>query len=297
MKQFFKNAIIYKLTEGALDPDVIEPAIEQHQHTPPLSLDVSRYGFIPPMDGQLVETVMGITMLAARHSWRDLPSSVIKEMVEEKAKAISEAESRSVGRKERQEIKDSVIFELLPKAFIKHRTTYAITFGEYLIVDSGSAKEAESFCSALREAMGSLRCIPLGVENSVTQVMTSWITSGTKSARLQLGESCNLAGAKDGRTIRCRNQDLSADEFINHVNSGLYVEQISVDLKDSINFTINDQLHIKRIIFNDLLHDRINDENAETKRELCIAGMLITAEVIRDLIDHIYAEFGAEAQS
>lgn len=296
MKQFFKNAIIFKLLDEStnLDNETLEQALAEHEHRLPGSLDVSTYGFVKPLDASFAEIVMGITVLAAKHSWRDLPPSVINEQVEEKAKAIAETESRTVGRKERQNLKDEVIFSLLPKAFIKHRITYAMTFGEYLIVDSGSAKEAEEFCSKLREALGSLRCIPLHTKDIPTQVMTHWITNGVQSERLELGDSCSLAGAKDGRVIRCRNQDLGADEFISHVNSGMYVEKISLALKDSITFDIDDSLRIKRISFDDVMLERVNDENPETKRDSCIAGLLITAEVLKDLIEHIHTEFGRE---
>lgn len=301
MKQLFKNAIIYRLVDESarLTNQELAHALENNQHRLPGSLDVQTYGFVAPYDAGLVESAMGVHMIAAKHSWRDLPSSVINEQVEEKAKAISEAESRTVGRKERGQLKDEVIFALLPKAFIKHRLIYAMIVGELLIVDAGSQKQADDFCSALREALGSLRCLPITTNNIPTQVMTHWLRDGISNEKLELGENCNLAGGKDGRVIRCKNQDLLADQIRSHIDSGMYVEKVGLKLNDEVAFDVDDSLAIKRIKFDDVFHEKIESEagDAESKRELCIASMIIMSATFVDLINVLMGEFGGVDKS
>ncbi|RYD17366.1 MAG: hypothetical protein EOP88_26950 [Verrucomicrobiaceae bacterium] len=52
--------------------------------------------------------------------------------------------------------------------------------------------------SKLREALGSLRCIPITAKNVPTQVMTHWVHTGKLPAEFELGEECELQAGKDG---------------------------------------------------------------------------------------------------
>ena len=49
------------------------------------------------------------------------PSSVVAESVDERALEIEEREARSVGRKERRQLREQVLVELLPRAFTRSR--------------------------------------------------------------------------------------------------------------------------------------------------------------------------------
>lgn len=292
MSTFFKNAIVYRLTEGSLDIDSVEEAIAKFPHSMPGNLDNMRYGFVAPFESSLVETALGITMLAAKCSYKDLPASVINEAVEAKAKQISESENRAVGRKERQTIKDEVIFNLLPKAFVKHRVTRALLIDEYIVVNTASAKQAEDFLSKLREALGSLRVVPVSTSQIPTQVMTNWVLHSPKNELITKGEDCVLQGGKDGRVIRCKGQDLTANEILNHIHTGMFVERISIDIKDKATLTINDKLVFSRIKFSDIIDERVSNENPETKLEHAIATMIVMGGELKSIIQTVFDEFG-----
>src|SRR5690606_20440038 len=92
------------------------------------SLDPMRYGFVPPMGNHgtdFVHATNGYIMFCAKKQEKLLPGGVIKEQLEGKVQAISEAESRPVGRKERDTLKDEIIFSLLPHAFTRSTLDYA----------------------------------------------------------------------------------------------------------------------------------------------------------------------------
>ena len=156
----------------------------------------------------------GRMMVCLRREDRILPSAVVREHVEEKAEAISLAESRPVGRKEKQQIKDEVIVDLLPRAFTRSTHLYAYIDPKdgWAVVDSGTAKKAEELLSALRETLGSLRLKPLAVNNAPASVLTRWLETSTPPG-FELGDECELKEPVDkGGVMRGRRMDLASAE-------------------------------------------------------------------------------------
>ncbi len=300
---WFKNLRIYRLTEAwEHTPDALNTALEAHCFNPVGSLDIFRYGFIEPLGRhghEFIHITNGNIMICAKKQEKILPAAVVNEKVEEKALAISEAESRNVGRKERQTLKDEIIFSLLPKAFAKSSLDYAYIAPQerLIIVNSSSAKRAEDLLSKLREALGSLRVIPLSCKNVPTQTMTHWLHSGKLAADFELGEECELQAGKDGRVIRCKKQDLTANEILNHINSGMFVSKLAVTWKESIHCILDDQLAVKRLKFDDVISDKANDRNPEGKAEQFDADFAIMSGELKNFIAALLNAFGGEAEA
>lgn len=299
---WFKNLRVYKLTEVFTDFDPAED-LEKNKFVECGSLDPMRYGFVSPVPGgtALTHKALGFTMICARKQEKILPAAAINEHLDQKVKAISEAESRSVGRKERQSLKDEVIFSLLPKALTKSTLHYAyIDHKEGLIfVNSASAKAAEDLLSKLREALGSLRCIPFTPKNIPTQVMTHMIHAGGDeqlgNSNFDLGETVELKAGKTERVIRAKKQDLTADEIVAHINSGMYVSKLALDWKEAIQFTIDESFAIKGLRFADKISEQVNDRNPESKAEQFDADFAVMATELRAFFSDLVAAFGGEA--
>lgn len=296
---WFKNLRIYKLTEP-LKFELgfsLADCLAEHEFKPCGSLDPMRYGFVPPVGTAFTHDTLEFTMICAKREEKILPSAAINLALEEKAKAIGEAESRSVGRKEKQSLKDEIIFSMLPKAFSKVSLDYAYIDhqGGLIVVNSSSAKRAEDLLSKLREALGSLRCIPVSVKNIPTQVMTHWLQTNELPANFELGEECELQASKDGRVIRCKKQDLTASEILSHIQSGMFVSKLSLNYREGMTFVLDDQLAIKRLKFDDVITDKSNERNPESKAEQFDADFAVMAIQLRTLINDLLAALGGEA--
>lgn len=294
---WFKNLRIFKLTEpitqDALDREV---ALSKLEFVPCGSLDPMRYGFVPVVGEVFEHTVLGFTIMCAKREEKIMPSASVNEQVEQKAKALSEAENRHIGRKERQTLKDEVIFSMMPKAFTKSSLIHAYIDHQeqLLVVNAASSKAAEDFCSKLREALGSLRCIPLHVKDVPTQVMTHWVQSNSPPAHFELGEMIDLKHGKEGRVIRAKKQDLSADEIIAHINGGMYTDKLELIWRESASFILDDSLAIKRLRFEDSVLEKSNDRNPESKEEQFDADFAVMSVQLRALIQNLIAAFGGE---
>lgn len=298
---WFKNLRLYRLTEEwTLSPEALNDKLAEFCFNPCGNLDPLRYGFEPPLgrdSDQFVHAANGYIMICAKKQEKILPSGVIKEQLEEKVNAIREAESRAVSRKERDSMKDEIIFSLLPRAFTKSSLDYAyIAVQEKLIVvNASSAKRAEDLLSKLREALGTLRCLPIAPKHLPTQVMTQWLRDSQAPHQFELGEEVELQASKDGRVVRCKKQDLTASEIRNHLDSGMHVSKIALCWKESIHCIVDDQLGIKRLKFEDVISEKANDRNPETKAEQFDADFAIMTGELKNFIAALLAAYGGEA--
>ncbi len=300
---WFKNLRLYRFTETFTStPDDLNRLLGEHSFQPCGNLDMARYGWVPPLGRHGTEythVANGYIMICAQRQEKILPAVVVKETLEQKVIEISDSEARHVGRKERETLKDEVIFSLLPKAFTKSSLDFAYIAPHegLLVVNSASAKRAEDLLSALREALGSLRVIPITAKHVPTQTMTEWVRTGDLPSAFELGEECELQAGKDGRVIRCKNQDLTADEIRNHLDAGMFVNRLSLTWNEAIHCVVDDQLAVKRLKFEDSIQDKADDRNPESAAEQFDVDFAIMTVELSAFIAALLAAFGGEDQS
>lgn len=296
---WIKNARLYRLTSPITVN--ISDALAQFPFTPCQSLDTERYGFVPPCPGSkmLVHSAGHYGMICAKHEEKILPGGTIKDAVNAKIESIYESEGRRVSRQERDTIKDDVIFSMLPKAFTRSRLQYAYIDlkAGLIVVDAGSARQAEDLLSKLREALGSLRCLPLSVKSVTTQSMTHWVQNSEAPQGFEIGGDVELEAVKDGRIVRCKNHDLSAAEVINHIHSGMLVAKLEMIWKEAITFSIDGGFGIKKLKFADAILDKANDGNPETKAEQFDTDFQVMTLELSKFFEQLIEAFGGEDKS
>lgn len=269
---WFKSLRLYRLSEPfTVTPEVLNEHLSGHVFNPCGKLDLKRQGFVPPLGRHsdlLVHAIPGYIMVALKRQEKILPGGVVREALEEKVLLISEQEGRRVSRKERDALKDELIFELLPKAFVKNAVDYAYIATQHnvIVVNAGSASRAEELLSALREALGSLPCTPINAKTPVPQILTRWLLESPEHGFV-LGEECELKAAKDERVVRCKKQDLTADEVLNHIHAGMVVSKLAFNWRDTITGVVEEDLAIKRLRFSDEIKDKAAEAHAETAAE------------------------------
>ena len=95
-----------------------------------------------------------MALVALRRQEKVLPASVIRDLTDER---VQEIEARDVRRwaKRKQQLREQVADELLPRAFSRNlhvRAWLDLAHG-WLAVDAGSAARAETLLGALRDAL------------------------------------------------------------------------------------------------------------------------------------------------
>lgn len=278
-----KAVIVYQLAEG--DKDYFKDLsdlpqwFEEKRFKPCQKLDYRSIGFCDTPNGELVTTLMGVTHFSVMIEDKILPPAVIRQCVEDKCQELCETEARRIPRKERQSIKDQIVFELLPKAFTQRKVLHGFFAGEKLFIGAGSAKQAEEICSLIREATQKLPVKPVqGIELTP-------IVKGEVDTDIQPLDKIKLTGTKDTRVTTHKDISTDSDEVFNAIMSGMIVESMDINFKDTIKASVNRQKHLKSIRFSDELMDEAADAHPETAAEEWQATIILQAKAIIDFFE------------
>lgn len=296
---WFKNLLLYRFTtpfEHAAEE--LSQLLEKNSFTPCRSQDNSKYGWVPPM-GELGEelhfSAQGRVMLCARREEKVLPSAVIREKLEEKVKLIQTKEDRPVYRKEKESLKEEIIFDCLPQAFTRSQRTFGyidINNG-WLCIDSSSYNKAEEWMKLLRESLGSLPVVPVQVSESPAIVMTSWLRGSTLPDRLELGDECELREPREeGSIIRCKKQELLAEEIEPHLHSGKQAVKLALRWDESLQLILSEDLSIKRLKFGDQLVNEAQESAGGDKAAQFDADFAIMTGTLERFIPDLLSYFG-----
>lgn len=260
---WFRNCIVYQLTKAdTLNAENLEAALDSNPFVACRSGETSRSGWVSASDGlseQLVHTAGGFHRIMLRTEEKILPSSVINDVLDDKVKQIEEEQDRKVYRKERQQLKEEVIFDLLPRAFSRFNHIQALIAPEqgWIFIDSSNHKRADLLLNKLREALGSLNVRIPTVNNAPSAIMSSWLTEVTPlPTGITVLDSCELRDTLvESGVIRIKGQVLQDEEFTSHLESGKQVVKLMLSWQEQLNFMLQEDLSIKGL--------KISRENSE----------------------------------
>lgn len=302
---WFRNARVFRFTKPFdISAEALEEKLQEDTFKPCGPQETTRQGWVPPLGkhgDQLVHGAGGYHLITLRKEEKILPGPVVKELVEEKVEAIEAEQHRKVRRKEKDELKEQVMLEMLPKAFSKNRRCYAYLAPKdgFMVVDAGSAKQAEELASTLRKSLGSLPVRPPAVEQAPAFTLTGWLNETVDlPATLTLGTECELKDpSEDGGVVRCKGLDLQGDEIRNHLEAGMQATRLSLTWEDTLSFVLDEELGIRRLKFGDTLQEKLDDVDADdAAARFDAAFSLMTLELAR-LIPGLLDALGGEDRS
>lgn len=285
----FRNLTLFQIPTDALPGhSELVAALEGARLRPPGPLELATQGFVSPYGRNHDVLGHGLgqhTLLTFGSESRLLPSQVVNDAVAEKLDKLEAERGRRPGGKERQRVKDEVLTELMPRAFIKpSRTDAWLDHGSgWLTIDSASKKVCEAVVHGLREALGSFPATPVSVQTSARLVLTAWLTGDALPGDFILGDECELRDpADDGAIVRCRRQDLEAEEVREHINAGKQVSQLAVGYDERMQFVIGEDLCLRKLRFGDVVNEQLGDVAGEDAiAELDARFALLTGELTR----------------
>lgn len=302
---WFRNARVFRFTKPFnISAEELEEKLSGDAFKPCGPQEITRQGWVPPLGKhgeQLVHSANGYHLIALRKEEKILPGPVIKEAVEEKAEMIEVEQGRKVRRKEKDEIKEQVTLEMLPQAFSRNRRSFAYLAPEdgVLVVDAGSAKQAEDLASTLRKSLGSLPVRPPVVEQAPAFTFTGWLNETIDlPGVIALGDECELKDpSEDGGVVRCKGLDLKADEIRNHLDAGMQVTKLAVTWDDNVSFVLDEELGIRRLKFGETLQDQLDDvDTDDAVAKFDAAFTLMTLELSK-LVPGLLEALGGEDRS
>ena len=158
---FFRNLTMFRFPTS-LDLSSLEELLAGHPLKPVGALELSSRGFVPPFgrEGEAFSHRVGQSAwITLGGEDRLLPSSVVNDMLAKRIAEVEEKQGRRPGGRMRKQMKDDLVHELLPRAFVRpSRTDALLDLGHGVcVVDTSSRKTGETVVSEIRHALGSFR--------------------------------------------------------------------------------------------------------------------------------------------
>jgi len=277
----FKNLIVYRIAPGwQCELTQLEEALARTPFTECGATQERSAGWVPPRGeahGLLAESVGGQWMLRFMTESKVLPGSVVARKVQEKAERIEQETGRKPGKKEKRELKDEALLDLLPMAFTKQGSMWVWIdqAARCLVLGTGSQARADEVTSLLTEALPglALALVP--------------------PAGFSIDRECELKAADEEKAVvRYARHPLDIEEVQSHIAAGKLPTRLALTWEGRVSFLLTEGLQLKKIAFLDTVFEGQADGEGGFDADVAIAtGEL--AQLLPDLLAALGGEVPA----
>ncbi|PLW71029.1 recombination-associated protein RdgC [Pseudohalioglobus lutimaris] len=300
---WFKNIRAYRLTSPfELSAEQLGEQLGQRVFEPCGKTQALSMGWVSPLgpaSEALAHAAGGRLLIKLKREEKLLPSTVVREQLDEKVAEIEAEQARKVYRKERLTLKDEIVQDCLPRAFTRSGAVFAYidTRSNWVFVDAASAARAEELLNLLRECIGSFPVVLPQVNNAPVDTMTGWIAHQSLPDDFTLGEECELRElGEEGGIVRCRGVDLLSEEVETHLNAGKQVARLALCWEERVKLVLAEDLCLRRLKFSEELMKENEDIPEADDAARLDADFALMSDAITGLQERVIALFGGEAE-
>ncbi len=297
----FKNLIVYRLGAWPSSAADLEAALQAEPFSPCGASQPKSIGWAPPRGiehGALVEAIGGQWILRLALETKSVPADAVRRLVDEQALRIENETGRTVGRRERRDMKEDALQQLLPQAFPRrsHLSAWLDPERRWLLIDAASAARADELCSALARASGAgWHLEPLITRTSAQAAMTAWLADedgDAVPASFVIGQEAELkASGEQPASVRFTRHPLQTEEVRQHIAEGKLPISLALDWQGRVTFTLTEHMQLKKIRFGDGVMDEMGDVPTDERFDADVA--IATSELGR-LLDELIDALGGE---
>jgi len=260
---WFKNLKIYRFTSKfSFDEEKLQGMLESMSFRPCTTQETQSMGWVSPIPKaeNLYHQASRDFLFSLKREQKLLPASVINSELAQKVGEVESETGSPVSKKAQKDLKEEITQRLLPRAFSKYSVINAFVSVDHqvVVVDASSDTNAEVFLACLRKCIGSLPVVPFA-KTQQQHILTDWLMKDAPEGFEILDEAEFQSSADDGGIIRCKKQDLDAEEVLGHIQAGKLVHKLAVSYQDKLTCIIAEDLAIKRLKFTDIVLEQNED--------------------------------------
>lgn len=310
--KLFSNILAYRVTNAFdlhKDLEAVNQALASKPARLPGKMELNAVGFTEPVgeEGAFIERIAPMTYVFAYNlAERMIPGKIVRQQVADRVKKIEKEQERKVYAREKQQIKDEVLNQMLPRAFVDQKITYGMVMGPYILIDSSSAKRGEDILSTLRSCLGSLGVRPVAVKTTPIDAFTRWFTTGEIDGPFYMTGDFKANNRSDesdfvnGKGTSPKDEGLS-DLVLEH-DRRVTVLGLSwgTSTGETASFTVNEMIGIKGIKWpeslSEMAADQVGEEDDEDARRVTLlrTTMILLGAELEQLLEDLLLALGHE---
>ncbi len=290
----FRNLRAYRITRHeSLSGTTLHEQLDAARLRPCGRLEPTSAGWVSPYGperAELVHSVGDCHLLRYGIEEKVMPAAVVRAAVAERVSAVRQRTGRPPGQREKLRLKDEVLMDLLPRAFVKPRAIDAcLDLGAgWLVVDSASARRADDVATALRMHVDRFELAAPDLRNRICTHLTQWLRAGNCPGELELNDECDLRSERDAAaTVRCRRQDLHSPQIRQHLAAGMQVFRLGLRWGERFTFTLNEEFAVGKLRPGAYLASQLADLGGQSDLEQLDAEFALGSLEYRALLDEL----------
>ena len=299
----FKNLVFFRLpAEWSLTAAEFEAQLAARTLQPCGPFDMTSRGWVPVThNGRLLHIVNQQYMLALGENQKLLPSSIVRQVAQERADVQAEEQGFPVGRRQMRDLRARVADELRARALTRRRVTRAWIDPQagWFVVDAAGLPRAEAVIETLSDTLGSFAPLAIDTERSPSACMTSWLLRSAAPLRFSIDDDLELHTADKSKTvIRYTRHPLDGKEIHAHLTSGKFPTRLGLTWNDRVSFVLTDKLQVKRLEFLEMSKDSTQEEEVDPAEQFDIDFAVMAGELaglLKDLTQVLGKESGEAA--
>lgn len=296
----FKSTIVYRIGTGWTPPalEALEAALQSQPFVACGPTQPESAGWVGPRgedNGALVESIAGQLILKLAVERKSVPAGAVKAELEARCKVLQEQTGRKVGRKIKNELKEDITLEFMPRAFSKRSAHLAWIdpVNRFLVVGAGSHKAADQVVGAIVDIMAEagqvLPIAPLSTVMQPSAAMSLWLATKEAPVGFTVDRDVELKMPDDEKSaVRYARHNLELDEIVQHIAEGKVPTQLALTWEAQVSFVLTDALTLRKI---DILKadTTVGDDDNGFDGDVAIAtGTLM--KLLPDLLDALGGE-------
>ena len=95
---------------------------------------------------------------------------------------------------------------------------------------------------------------------------------------------------EDGAIVRLKQQELTADEVMRHLDTGKQVTKLAMMYQDRVTFIMQDDISLKRVKFTEIVKEQTDDIPSEDKLAKLDADFTLMTAEFSELLPYLIGE-------
>lgn len=247
----------------------------------------------------MLESVGGQWIARFMLETRSVPASAVKRKVDERCKQIEETTGRKPGKKEKKELKEDVMHELLPLAFTKLGAiaVWIDPARGLVVLDTASSSRGDDVVTALVKSVEGFAFTLLTTQMEPSAAMAMWLSQQEPPQGFTIDREVELRASDESKAVvRYAKHALDIDEVRGHIEAGKRPTRLALTWNDRVSLELTEGFALRKIKFLEGVDEKTGPKADDFDADVAIATGELSG-LIADLIDALGGEMVLAAGS